>query len=68
MLAYSFNSPICSSSSFVEDPRRPFLRAERDRMVELCRGAGVPIQVEHYFQGEKPSLKMHFEVIKEMRV
>jgi len=51
-----------------EDPFRSFLKAELDRMVELCRHYGIPVQVIEYFGGQKPSLKMHFEILKEMKI
>lgn len=51
-----------------EDSRRPFIKAEKDRMVDLCQHYGVPVQVVPYFKGQKPSLKMHFEILKKMVV
>ena len=52
---------------FVDDPRRPFLHAERDRLVSLCKEYNVPVNIQSYFEGDKPSLKMHFEVINQMQ-
>jgi hypothetical protein len=51
-----------------EDVRRSFLKDEKDRMVELCRQYGIPVRVIEYFGGQKPSLKMHFEILKEMKI
>jgi hypothetical protein len=51
-----------------EDTRRPYIKAEKDRMVELCEQYGVPVQVYTYFEGQKPSLKMHFEILLKMKI
>jgi hypothetical protein len=46
------------------DPARCFLAEERDQMAALAERAGVPCEVQRYFEGEEPSLKMHFAVIE----
>jgi hypothetical protein len=46
------------------DPARRFLAEERDRMAALAARAGLPCEVRRYFDGEEPSLKMHFAVIE----
>ena len=48
-----------------EDPHRPWIGQERARMEALCRGAGVPIAERRYFEGQPPSLLMHFRCIEE---
>jgi hypothetical protein len=47
-----------------DDPHRPHLAVEKNRMAALCADAGVPLRVIKYFEGQKPSLKMHFDVIE----
>jgi hypothetical protein len=47
-----------------DDPRRPFLIEERDRLLKLAETYGVPVTVRKYFQGQKPSLSMHFRIIE----
>lgn len=47
-----------------DDPTRPWLRDEVDRCQQLLKGAGVQILVRKYFANEKPSLDMHFEVLR----
>ena len=51
-----------------DDPHIPFLKVEKDRMVDLCRKYDIPVQVIDYFQGQKPSLNMHFAILTEMKV
>ena len=50
------------------DASRPWVRAERDRLAALCRETGVPVEVREYFQGQKPSIKMHFGVLREVEL
>lgn len=50
------------------DPQRPFLVSERDRLLHLCQEFKVPVEMQAYFEGQKPTFKMHFEVIREMKM
>lgn len=51
-----------------EDRRRPWIRQEKDRAVELLRAAGVMVEEHSYFEGKSPSLRQHFEIINAMKL
>lgn len=46
-----------------EDASRPWLRAQAERQAEELQRAGIPTRWRMYFQGEAPSLAMHFGVV-----
>lgn len=45
------------------DARRPFIAAERDTFIQLCEKNDVSINSKYYFEGQKPSLRMHFDIL-----
>ena len=49
-----------------EDPQRPWIPLEKDRMLANLRAAGVPVTERKYFEGHQLSLAMHFECIAAM--
>ena len=49
---------------FAADRRRPWLAAERDRMVAALREAGVAVDVLPHFSGTPPGLAMHFRCLE----
>lgn len=51
-----------------DDPHRPWLAIEKNRMRALCEELGVRCTEKKYFQGKKPSLLMHFQAIESMEV
>lgn len=55
---------LLSPPSAADDPRRPVLGEEKARMAALCLQEGVPLREVKYFEGQPPSLKMHFDVIR----
>ncbi|GIL73079.1 hypothetical protein Vretifemale_3298, partial [Volvox reticuliferus] len=50
------------------DRRRPWIVHERDRFLGLLREFGVPAFIHHYFAGQPPSLRQHFDVIRHVRL
>ena len=49
-----------------DDPLRPWLPIEKNRMLANLRAAGVPVTERKYFEGQDPSVLMHFESIAAM--
>jgi hypothetical protein len=46
-----------------DDPTRPWLAAEKNRCIAALSAAGVLFEERKYFEGQPPSLLMHFECI-----
>ncbi|KAK3277288.1 hypothetical protein CYMTET_14695 [Cymbomonas tetramitiformis] len=46
-----------------EDPRRPFMKAEKDRCLKLLSEAGARCTHRMYYENEPLSLEMHFAII-----
>ena len=46
-----------------DDPARPWLAVEKNRCIAMLSAAGVPVEERKYFEGQPPSLLMHFECI-----
>ena len=46
-----------------DDPRRRWLREEKDESVALLRAAGLRVTERLYFGEEEPSLAMHFACV-----
>jgi hypothetical protein len=57
---------ICLSPA--GDPRRPWIKAEKEQMASLAAGAGLLLRERLYFEGEPPSLLMHFRALDAMEV
>lgn len=49
-----------------DDPLRPWIPIEKNRMAANLRAAGVPLTERKYFEGQPLSLTMHFECIADM--
>jgi len=58
---------IHGSPRQLEDPTRPWMRAEAESCIKLLSDAGVDAKLERYFAGEALSLEMHFRTISAMR-
>uniref|UniRef100_A0ACD5YX27 Uncharacterized protein n=2 Tax=Avena sativa TaxID=4498 RepID=A0ACD5YX27_AVESA len=56
------------------DPNRPWIRAEKDRMLRLLHeeakrcGGRLLLAEKKYFDGRPPSLLMHFEILEAMDI
>ncbi|GIL42898.1 hypothetical protein Vafri_734 [Volvox africanus] len=50
------------------DRRRPWIAQERDRFLGLLGDFGVPAFLHHYFEGQLPSLRQHFDLIRQARL
>ncbi|GLI69052.1 hypothetical protein VaNZ11_013594, partial [Volvox africanus] len=50
------------------DRRRPWIAQERDRFLGLLGEFGVPAFLHHYFEGQMPSLRQHFDLIRRARL
>eukprot|EP00873_Tetraselmis_striata_P027169 jgi/Tetstr1/447433/TSEL_003693.t2 len=55
---------IHGSPRQLEDPTRPWMRAEAESCIKLLSDAGVDAKLERYFVGEALSLEMHFRTIR----
>lgn len=49
-----------------DDPLRPWIPMEKNRMLANLRAAGVPVTERKYFEGQRPGVLMHFESIAAM--
>ncbi|KAK9826567.1 hypothetical protein WJX74_003334 [Apatococcus lobatus] len=50
-----------------EDRHRPWIRNEKDRFLALLGLAGLSMRQRLHFEGAKPSLLMHFQILQELR-
>ena len=50
-----------------DDERRPWVRQEKERFKALLLDQHLPVHEHKYFDGEEPTLLMHFEAIEAMQ-
>lgn len=64
---------VCTTSHAVkmqhvaDDPRRPWVGQEKERFKRLLRNNGLPVHEHRYFDGDEPTLLMHFQAIEAMQ-
>ena len=51
----------------VDDPRRPWVGQEKERFKLLLRSNGLLVHEHRYFDGDEPTLLMHFQAIEAMQ-
>ena len=49
-------------------PRRPFIAEEARALQGAMRAAGAELAIEHFFEGEPPSMEQHFGILRVARL